>query len=129
MIRYRNDWTGIIDLKSMLADITGLAQRGPDRSTVETSFYDLCVTLGFERALDKMILLANSERSYPHNIVPVFDLDMITPETQTKALAIHLATGNFTKHIVGFRDTESGDSVRVPKRQRRADRDWSLATR
>lgn len=114
----------------MLLDVTGLAQqRGTNKPVVECSFYDLCVTLGFERALDKLLSLANSERRYPHNIVPVFDLDLITPETQTKALAIHLATGNFTKHIVEFKDIETGDTLRVPKRQKRADRDWSLAAR
>jgi len=47
----------------------------------------------------------------------VFDLDAITPESQAKALSIHLATGNFTKHIVEFKN--ACEVLRIPKRLKR----------
>jgi hypothetical protein len=126
---YLNDLTGIIDLENMFVDITGLAQRCRKKQTTsEVSFFDLCVTLGFEFALDKLIAIAQTEHRYPMGIVPLFDLESITPDTQSKALAIHSATGNFLQNITNFIDETTGNTLKVPKKRvcNFAPKDWCL---
>jgi len=106
---------GLIDLEQLFQDAYQLLRDGLPRSmsaeSAEHTFADLVKSLGLLGALQKLTDVAARHHSYPHSVVPVFDMRFISPATQSYAYEIHRLTGRFSEHVAGYYNSALGARV------------------
>jgi hypothetical protein len=107
--------TGIIESEHLFNDACLLLKNGIPRhlssSSSECSLKDLFQTFGIQCGLDRFVRIVHDNHSYPKDVEPIFDLQMITPDTQSQAFEIHRLTGNFSEFIIGYHNTLFQESI------------------
>lgn len=111
---YRHN-SGVIDVEHLYNDACQLLKTGIPRhlsmTSGECTLHDLCRIYGIQSGLDKLVNIISSNRTYPNDVEPIFDLSMIPPDTQAQAFCIHRLTGNFSEFIIGYHNTTYQETV------------------